>query len=167
MDLTYECPQCEAVGRVDRVEAASAATCPRCQAVRALSSQALAEDGSLVACPWCATEDMYIQKDFPHVLGLAIVVTGFAMSTVFWFFYRPVLAFAVLLATAAVDLLLYYLVPDVTICYRCLGQCRGPGSNPDGRFQPFDLSIGERYRQERLRVEELRRRGAGAPADGG
>jgi hypothetical protein len=52
---------------------------------------------------------------------------------------------------------LYYRVPDVTICYRCLGQYRGIGSNPSGRFKPFDLAIGERYRQERMRAEQLRK----------
>jgi hypothetical protein len=166
MELTYECPQCEAVGRVDRVEDAVTATCARCQAVRELSTSAIAADSSLIACPWCSTEDLYIQKDFPHGLGLAVVVAGFAVSTVFWYFYLPVLAFAVLLATAAMDVLLYYFVPDVTICDRCLSQIRGPGSAPEGRFQPFDLEVGERYRQERLRVEELRQRGAGASAGG-
>ncbi|MEO6808271.1 MAG: hypothetical protein ABI353_04080 [Isosphaeraceae bacterium] len=166
MELTYECSQCEAVGRVDRVEDASTATCARCQAVRELSNKAIADDGSLTACPWCSTEELYIQKDFPHGLGLAIVVSGFAVSTVFWYFYLPVLAFAVLLSTAALDVMLYYFVPDVTICYRCLSQIRGPGSAPEDRFRPFDLEVGERYRQERLRVEELRQRGASATTSG-
>jgi hypothetical protein len=53
---------------------------------------------------------------------------------------------------------LYYTVPDVTICYRCLCQIRGSLANPGGTFQPFDLAIGERYRQERIRVQELRDR---------
>jgi hypothetical protein len=57
---------------------------------------------------------------------------------------------------------LYYTVPDVTICYRCSSQVRGDGSNPDGRWQPFDLAIGERYRQERIRAQHLRERGASA-----
>jgi hypothetical protein len=92
------------------------------------------------------------------VLGLAIVVAGFAVSTVFWAYYMPIAATAVLLVSAALDLVLYYVVPDVTICYRCQSQFRGPGANPRGRFAPFDLAIGERYRQERLRVEQLRER---------
>jgi hypothetical protein len=115
------------------------------------------KDGELEACPFCATEELYIQKDFPHALGLAIVVLGFAVSTVFWYLYMPVWTLGVLLATAALDLALYYLVPDVTICYRCLSQYRGAGSNPKGRYLPFDLAIGERYRQERIRVEVLRK----------
>jgi hypothetical protein len=156
MELTFECPRCEAAGRVADVAGAAEATCAACGLRRPLSPSAIAE-GGLIACPWCATEDLYVQKDFPHALGLAIVVAGFAVSTVFWYFYWPIAAFATLLATAALDVLLYYLVPDVTICYRCLGQCRGPGSNPGGRFAAFDLAVGERYRQERLRVEELRK----------
>ncbi len=163
IELTYECPGCGAVGSVPDVAREATVTC-RCGRSRALHAGAL-EEGGLVACPWCATQDLYAQKDFPHGLGLAIVLAGFAVSTVFWYVYRPIAATAVLLATAALDLVLYYLVPDVTICYRCLGQSRGPGANPGGRFAPFDLAIGERYRQERLRVEELRRRrGAAGPA---
>ena len=114
------------------------------------------EAGKLVGCLWCATKDLYIQKDFPHGLGLAIVVAGFALSTIFWYFYMPILTIAVLLGTAALDLALFYLVGDVTICYRCLCQYRGSGANPNGLHSAFDLAIGERYRQERLRIEELR-----------
>ncbi len=159
MELTYECPGCGRVDRVAGLESAGEVTCPGCGKARELARGAIEPgDGgsSLRACPWCATADLYLQKDFPHGLGLGIVVAGFAVSSVFWFDYRPVPALLVLLATAALDLVLFYLVPDVTICYRCLSQCRGVGSNPPGRFAPFDLAIGERYRQERLRVEQLR-----------
>lgn len=155
MELTFECPDCETTGRISAVEREYVATCSRCTATRELNRAGVA-DGTLSSCAWCATEDLYVQKDFPQGLGLGIVLAGFAVSTVFWWMYRPIPAFAVLLATAALDLALYYLVPDVTICYRCLGQHRGPGSNPQGRFAAFDLAIGERYRQERIRIEELR-----------
>jgi hypothetical protein len=112
------------------------------------------------ACPWCLTTDLYLQKDFPQGLGLVIVLMGFTISTVFWYDEMPLATFAVLLASAVVDGVLYYTVPDVTICYRCSCQARGGGSHPDGRFRPFDLAIGERYRQERIRARELRERGA-------
>ncbi|HEV3121754.1 MAG TPA: hypothetical protein VGY53_07620 [Isosphaeraceae bacterium] len=112
----------------------------------------------LAACAVCATEDLYTQKDFPHILGLSIVFVGIVVSCVFWAYYMPVAALGVLLATAALDLVLYYAVKDVTICYRCLSQYRGEGSNPDRAFRPFDLAVGERYRQERMRAQELRQR---------
>jgi hypothetical protein len=104
----------------------------------------------------CATEDLYVRKDFPQGLGLVIVVAGFAASTVFWYYDRPTPALGILFVSALADMLLYRIVPDVTICYRCLSQVRGEGLNPVGRFHPFDLSVGERFRQERLRVEQLR-----------
>jgi hypothetical protein len=159
MELTFVCPACDGVNRVAGVESAATLTCRGCGRERPAHIDAFA-GGDLAGCAACATGDLYIQKDFPHGLGLAIVIAGFAGSTLFWYYYMPISATLVLLATAGLDLLLYYLVPDVTICYRCLAQYRGPGSNPGGRFGPFDLAIGERYRQEKIRVEELRRRGA-------
>jgi hypothetical protein len=157
MELTFECPNCRATGDVLDLARAPALTCSACGWTRPVDPQSIV-DGHLAACAVCATDDLYIQKDFPHVLGLAIVVGGFVVSTVFWAYYLPIAATLVLLFTAALDLVLYYVVRDVTICYRCLSQYRGPGANAAGRFAPFDLAIGERYRQERLRVEQLRER---------
>lgn len=154
MEMTFECPGCGASTITTDVERRMRAEC-RCGWSRELKPGGLDDDG-LRACLFCGTEDLYVQKDFPHGLGLLIVCLGFAVSTVFWYYYRPAWALGVLLVTAALDVVLYYLVPDVTICYRCLSQFRGDGTNPAARFAPFDLAIGERYRQERLRVEELR-----------
>jgi hypothetical protein len=131
------------------------AECRGCGHARALRPEAFDNLG-LRACPLCATDDLYVQKDFPQGLGLAIVVAGFVVSTVFWYLDRPVPALGVLLVSALVDMALYYLVPDVTICYRCLSQYRGDRSNPGGRYRPFDLAVGERYRQERLRIAQLK-----------
>lgn len=158
MELTFQCLNCGSVNRVESIETAERGRCGHCQTGRPLHHEAVA-GGELQACPWCATTDLYIQKDFPQGLGLFIVIVGFVISTVFWYFEMPLLTYAVLLASALLDLVLYYRVPDVTICYRCLSQVRGPGSNPQGRIAPFDLAVGERYRQERIRVEELRKRG--------
>lgn len=155
MELTLECPRCGTVNRVREVQNAQALACRACGESRAVATGACA-GGALAKCAQCGADDLYIQKDFPHLLGLGIVVAGFVVSSIFWAFYMPIAALAVLLVTAALDLILYYLVPDVTICYRCLSQYRGQGANPESRFAPFDLAIGERYRQERLRVEQLR-----------
>ena len=42
------------------------------------------------------TNDLYIQKDFPTGLGLFIVLVGFAISTVFWYYEMPILTYLVL-----------------------------------------------------------------------
>ena len=65
--------------------------------------------------------------------------------------YRPSWAWAVLLGSAAFDGLLYGLVGDVVVCYRCGAQHRGLGSSCN---RPFELTIHERYRQERIRMND-------------
>jgi hypothetical protein len=158
MELTFQCPNCESVNHLPSLESVEEASCRQCGYARPLHRE-LIDHGQLRACPWCATDDLYLQKDFPHVLGLFIVIVGFVISTVFWYYEKPLATYAVLLSSALLDMVLYYRVPDVTICYRCLSQVRGAGSSAGGRLQPFDLAIGERYRQERIRIEELRQRG--------
>ena len=157
MELTYACRECGAIDRVASVEQASALTCPACGDARAVASPAF-EGGRLASCALCSTNDLYSQKDFPQGLGLAIVFVGFAISTVFWYYERPLWTYAILLTSALLDMVLFYRVPNVTICYRCLAQYRGEGSNPEGRYKYFDLAVAERYRQERMRVEEHRGR---------
>ena len=159
MELTFSCPNCGSVGHLSPLEGASEARCGSCGTVRDLKTSTNAS-GQLVACPWCLTTDLYIQKDFPQGLGLFIVCVGFVISTVFWYYEMPIGAYLVLVISILLDLVMYHLVGDVTICYRCLSQMRGAGSNPDGRYRPFDLAVGERYRQERIRAEQLRERGA-------
>jgi hypothetical protein len=161
-ELTFSCPNCAATGRVGSVDAASEAACLHCGKVRPLRPEAIGQRG-LEACPWCSTGDLYVQKDFPQGLGLFIILVGFAISTVFWYYEMPIPAYLVLVASVLLDYVLYHTVGDVTICYRCLSQVRGSGANPDSRFKPFDLAVGERYRQERLRIGHLRQQGG--PAD--
>src|SRR5262249_37191048 len=132
MELTFECPNCRAVGSIANVGATPEAVCAHCANRRVLRPEAFhGED--LHSRAWCGSGDLYLQKDFPQGLGLAIVIVGFAISTVFWYYEMPIPAYCVLLASALLDMILYYHVPDVTICYRCHGQYRGPGANPEGR----------------------------------
>lgn len=161
MELTFSCPSCGVVGHVSPISGATVAHCRQCGNERALKPEAIAGE-QLLACPWCMTTDLYIQKDFPQGLGLFIVTVGFAISTVFWYYEMPISAYLVLVISILLDLVMYHLVGDVTICYRCLCQVRGAGTNSDGRYRNFDLASGERYRQERMRAEQLRERGARA-----
>jgi hypothetical protein len=155
MELTFSCKQCGVVGHVSPLEETSEAACRHCGTARPIDRQGCA-GGELEFCPLCMTADLYIQKDFPTGLGLFIVLVGFAISTVFWYYEMPIWTYLVLIISIAIDFVLYYKVPDVTICYRCLSQYRGPGANAQGRKKPFDLAIGERYRQERIRAQQIR-----------
>src|SRR5690349_3246725 len=100
MELSFECPVCGKVNHVGKVESGQRLKCAHCAWERAVASGAI-DQANLAACPVCATEDLYLQKDFPHVLGLSIVVAGFIISSIFWAYYMPIPALGVLLATAA------------------------------------------------------------------
>ena len=51
------------------------------------------------------------------------------------------------------DLLLYLWVGDAVVCYRCGAVHSQFGPAPE--IKPFDLGISERYRQQRIRREQL------------
>lgn len=154
MNVTFDCPNCHATTRAEVSASSNDLACHACS--HAAPRRASSLNGAVLSrCVLCGTEDMYVQKDFSHRLGLSIVLAGTLLSSLAWWrFYYP-LALGILLATAGLDALLYYLVGDATVCYRCLAQHRGFERDP--RHKPFDLAIGERYRQERLRLAELRR----------
>lgn len=164
MELTFECPECRMIDHTDGVESAAHALCRHCGSARELRAGAFEASGGLSSCPLCAAADLYVRKDFPQAVGLAIVMAGFAAAIGFWYYEKPSWAYLVLGASVLLDLALYRRLPDVVVCYRCSGQFRGPGANPGRRFRAYDLGTGERYRQERLREMALRPRGASAAA---
>src|SRR5688572_9635446 len=136
MNITFACPKCERPTRVEVDPAEGAFACPECGATIEIASSALA-DGCLERCLTCRSRDVYIRKDFPQRLGVLIVVLGFAASCVTWAYSRPILTYAILLATALVDLALYLLMPNSIMCYHCGAQYRGlPHSD---RYEGFDL----------------------------
>jgi hypothetical protein len=151
MNITFACPKCDRPARVDIDPANAALACPECLATIDIPSNALA-DGYLERCLTCRSRDVYVRKDFPQRLGVLIVVLGFAASCVTWAYSRPIPTFAILFATALVDVVLYVLMPNALMCYHCGAQYRGlPNSD---RYDAFDLEIHERYRQQRIRLAE-------------
>jgi hypothetical protein len=100
----------------------------------------------LTACVKCGCRDMFIRKDFPQRLGLALVVIA-AVAFLFLAASRQrfYLGVWVLVAAAGVDALLYLFVPKITVCYRCRSEFRGVPVNPD--HHGYELAVGEKYRQ--------------------
>lgn len=83
-----------------------------------------------------------------------MVALGALGSTLAIAWYLPGIALAILLFFAFVDLLLYTLMPDVLVCYRC--QSRFRVLDPRTDYPRFNLETAERYRQEAARVAEAR-----------
>jgi predicted RNA-binding Zn-ribbon protein involved in translation (DUF1610 family) len=164
MNLTTECPHCHAAMRASFGAGQRQVVCSACGRSIALRAEAM-EGVRVPHCPLCGTEDMYTQKDFPHALGLAIVVLAAVLSSIAWWQYLYPLALGILLVAAALDMCLYYLVGDALVCYRCHAQFRG--AERQSAHQPFDLGVGERYRQERLRIDLLREQAAKSDAPQG
>ena len=151
MNLTFACPECEQSARVDLPPDADRFTCPQCRSTIQIPGRSLV-DGELQRCLVCPSRDVYLRKDFPQRLGVLIVVLGFAASTVTWAYSRPIWTFAILFATALVDVVLYLVMPNAVACYHCGAQYRGlPHSD---RYAGFDLETHERHRQQKLRIAE-------------
>jgi len=108
-----------------------------------------AAEKSLPNCVICGNPELYKKKDFPHWLGMAILVAALVLSTVTYYAYEKWWTWSFLIGSALIDGALYLWVGDVVVCYRCNAHYRGCLSNDAHR--PFEITIGERYRQERIR----------------
>lgn len=151
MVVTFACPRCQQTSSVEIVPAQTALACPKCQAELVAPSGAF-EGEDLRQCLACPSHELFVRKDFPQRLGVTIVVLGFAASCVTWYFYLTYWTFAVLSATALVDLLLYRMMGSALVCYHCGAQYRGL-SGLESRA-PFDLATHERYRQQAARLKQ-------------
>src|SRR5262245_19720392 len=150
MNISFRCPECDAPGRLTAPGPGEWHS-PRCDHVVRLPPAGVAPE--LPACVVCGGHELYRKKDFPHALGMGILVAACLASTVTYGLYDKWLTWAILIGSAAFDGLLYLAVKDAIVCYRCHAHYRGVAPNPD--HKPFELTIHERYRQERLRREEL------------
>ncbi|HEV3342224.1 MAG TPA: hypothetical protein VG125_17785 [Pirellulales bacterium] len=144
----FACPRCEQPANVQLID--STLTCPHC-GLQIHEPPDAREEGRLRRCLICPSTDLFVRKDFPQRLGVAIVVVGFALSCITWFNYWVMATFAVLFATALADFVLYLIVGDSLACYRCGAEYRRLGE-PKG-YPTFDLETHERYRQQAARLE--------------
>lgn len=87
----------------------------------------------LERCRLCGLDRLYLQKDFNRKLGLSVFAVAAILSVPTWGLS--------LLAATLIDVALYHLLGDVTICYGCGAQHRGFPKNPD--HAPFDLHAAE------------------------
>lgn len=155
MNVCFSCPACDGPDCVD-LEKPQDWQCARCDH----RLQVEAADGGLGRCVVCGNRELYKKKDFPHWLGMSILIGACLLSVYTYYFYEPVWTWVILIGSAAFDGLLYLWVGDAVVCYRCNAHYRR--FQTTAAHQPFEITIGERYRQERLRREQLK---AAADAD--
>ena len=151
MRITYACPACHATTSIDGIESLDSLECAACHAVLALPPDAFAGRGDdagpprLQRCLICPSLELFVRKNFPQRLGVAIVVAG------------------ILFGTALLDVVLFLFMPNCLSCYRCGARYSGEGvANQHGdpaagshQFEAFDLETHEKHRQLVARTKQL------------
>ncbi|HEY8712413.1 MAG TPA: hypothetical protein VIM68_06045 [Thermoanaerobaculia bacterium] len=126
--VNFLCPKCER--RLSREGAAS--PCEHCGTG---SSVAAPPANSLITqCAACGHEELYVQKDFNRMTGIALVAAGAVFVP--WT-YWPLIAVTIL------DYIIWRVVKNVIVCYDCQAVHRGYAENP--AIKPFDLVVHDRH----------------------
>ncbi len=154
MNVQYVCSQCDQPSRAEISPGAEEFRCAHCGASTLIPAGAF--DGQqLNRCLVCPSTDLFVRKDFPQRLGVGIVTAGILASCVTWAYHQLIPTFVILFLTALVDVVLYLVVPNALMCYRCGAQYRGaPSLESHGSF---NLETHERHRQQKARLAEHRR----------
>ena len=149
MNVTYACPFCQTSNRASVAPGDAALACSGCKQEINIPSDSF-EAGHLRRCLVCPSTDLFVRKDFPQRVGVALVALGVVGSSIAWAYSLLVPTFAILFATALADVVLYLIVPDELMCYRCAAEYR----MVDGleRHGAFNLDTHERYRQQAARL---------------
>lgn len=150
MRVDFPCPECDYPGKL-LLPGQGEWRCPRCDLVTRPAKPSPTDD--FPACAICGCKELYKKKDFPHGLGMAILIGACLASTISYYLYEKWWTWAILIGSALFDGLLYLWVKDVVVCYRCNAHHRGlPIATP---HPPFELTVHEKYRQERIRLNKM------------
>lgn len=154
MHVTYRCPNCDSLAAASFTADSRELVCDACKDRLEVPAESCTSD-QVNRCLVCPSQELYIRKNFPQGLGVAIVAAGIIGSTVAWYYHYRFVAYGFLFGTALIDLLLYLFVGNLLQCYRCQAQYRGvPGLE---NHEPFNLETHERYRQQAIRLAEAER----------
>jgi hypothetical protein len=154
MNVTYACPQCGQPARKQVDESTEALVCPHCRQELRIPEGAY-HDGRLTRCIVCPSVDLFVRKDFPQRVGVGLVAIGIVGSSAAWYYGNVIATFAILFGTALADFVLYLVVGDALMCYRCHAEYRQlRGLDTHGAF---DLETHERHRQLAARLKESER----------
>jgi len=146
MQIRYHCPTdgCVAIIEYEPLEAAEPTMeCPRCRVKHPMRiSDAIRRDQLVDRCVVCGGSELFIRKDFPQRLGVAVVVV-FGLAAIYYFSISVLIAWSILAAAVLVDLVIYAFLGKVTTCYACRAEYRKCPLNP--AHEGFDLATSEKY----------------------
>jgi hypothetical protein len=127
----FLCKNCNR--RLSAVASSRASRCDQCGLDNSVEGPPAGQPVSV--CAACQERELYIQKDFNPVTGVAIVAVGAVFVP--WTYGLSLFALTLL------DLVLYHKLGSVTVCYACRAVHRGYPLNPD--HQAFDLAVHDRH----------------------
>ncbi len=134
MEVEFRCAECDRHNSLE-LEQSPQVLCEHCKKDYGEISLFSTEQG-ITHCAICGCRDLFIQKDFNRKLGIAIVVVGAILA--------PFTKLISLFVCALIDLILYRILPMITVCYRCHAIYRGFTDN--SHHEGFNLGINDRYR---------------------
>ncbi len=127
----YLCPQCE--NRLARAAGEPVRVCEHCGIVSDVTAPP--DNACIDRCAVCDHDELYFQKDFNRTTGVALVAVGAIFVP--WTYGLSLLGVTIL------DYIVWRMVKDVIVCYRCQSVHRGYPANP--RLKPFDLVTHDRH----------------------
>jgi hypothetical protein len=136
LEMDFRCPKCGTANQKEDLVFDSLIVCNSCGSDFGKVGSFAGDPGGIRNCGICGCRDLYIQKDFSRKVGCAIALIGAALA--------PFTKLISLFVCALIDLILYKVLPVITICYRCKGIYRGFPNNSD--HEGFNLGINDRYR---------------------
>ncbi len=146
MQIRYNCQKSPCVAIIEYgplEEAGSSIECPRCHESQALHVTAAMRDEEKVdRCAVCQCRELFIRKDFPQGVGLAVVLIA-GIASIILFRSNLLLAYGALATAMLVDLGFYLCVGKVTTCYACRAEYRNGQLN--SAHDGFDLGTSEKY----------------------
>lgn len=154
MNVTYACPACHEATRSYFDASSRQLKCHACGQELTIPDNSV-EGNHIQRCLVCPSTDLFVRKDFPQRLGVFIVAVGIIGSSYAWYHANLLWTFGILFATALIDVLLYTLVGDALMCYRCQAQYRGVAEMDSHGV--FDLETHERHRQLVARLQSAPR----------
>jgi hypothetical protein len=139
LELAHPCAGCGAAVRASLPAPGDRIACDACGRGAALSgTDALIRERVVNLCAVCGGYAFYRQRDLNRKLGLGIIIAAAILA---------VPTHYVSLAVAVVlDLALWFLLPEVTVCYACGTLYRGFRRHPEHRG--FDLALFEHHRRK-------------------
>ncbi len=122
MQIRFHCPteHCVAIIEYEPLEeCGDTMECPRCHKLHPITlTESTRRRNMIDKCAVCGSESIFVRKDFPQGLGLAIVVV-FGLVAIYFFQVSLLKAWLTLIAAGLLDLGIYLAIGKVTACYDC------------------------------------------------